>query len=141
MSRAFLLVIALAGACASLRARSAANECRPRDKNAPWLLDQVESWIAPKDSSAAAMADSLRVPRARPQEIHWVDEPAVCARAMSAYRQVIGRPENSSGRAYVIRAGQAYIVLDPEFWYDPSYHVYTTAIFDSRWRLLSLLAG
>lgn len=49
--------------------------------------------------------------------------------------------QNSSGRAYVIRAGSAYVVLDPEFWYDPTHQVYTTAIFDTEWKLLSLLGG
>lgn len=127
--------------CASLRARSASNECRAKDGNADWLLERVHAWIAPKDSSEAATADSLRVPRAPAADVRWVTESAECARAMDAYRRVIGRPQNSSGRAYVIRAGSAFVVLDPEFWYDPTHQVYTTAIFDTEWKLLSLLSG
>jgi hypothetical protein len=137
---AFLVLVT---GCAALPHFHPSSPCRAQDHNAGWLLERARSWVAPADSSDAAMADTLRVPRAPISAVEWVSDPSVCARAVEAYRQTSGRPEGVSGRAYVIRAGRVYVVLDPEFSCIAGRPVegYTTAIFDANWRLLSRLGG
>ena len=137
-----LAIVAIVGAlaCASLPRRSS-NACRQPDEKAGWLLERVQHWVAPTDSDEAAMADSLRVPRGALNEISWILDGALCARAAAAYRETSGRPEGVSGRVYLIKAGKVYVVLDPEFWYQPGSQLYTMAIFDRRWHLLAHVGG
>ena len=138
-----LALLLLATGCATLIRARATSACRAQDENTEWLLERARSLVAPTDSVGAAGADSLHVPRASASSVQWVFDPAICARALAAYRATSGRPDGVSERVYVIRAGQVYVVLDPEFAYLPGRPVelYTTAIFDADWRLLSLLAG
>jgi hypothetical protein len=138
-----IALLAFLTGCTALSRLHSSSPCRAQDENAGWLLERARSWVAPADSTDAAMADSLRVPRAPIASVQWVADPAICARAAEAYRLTSGRPEGVSGRVYVIRAGQVYVVLDPEFSYLARRPVegYTTAIFDADWRLLGLLGG
>jgi len=138
--RLCLVVLIGAFACASLHPRGG-DACRPGDDNASWLLERVRQWVAPSDSVEAAMADSLRVPRGPVSKIRWVVDGPLCARAAAAYRQTSGRPAGVSGRVYLIDAGTVYVVLDPEYWYEPGSQTYTTAIFDRRWHLLGHVGG
>ena len=135
----FILVGTIA--CASLHARSNKTSCRPPDANTAWLLERVQHWVAPADSLEAVIADSLRVPRAEPRQVRWISAGVLCTRAATAYRESSGRPEGVSGRVYLIDAGSVFVVLDPEFWYQPGAQLYTTAIFDRRWHLLAHVSG
>jgi len=131
----------LAIGCTTLHL-GARNSCRPPDENAAWLLERAEYWIAPVDSVDALMADSLHVPRANPSQIRWVREGPLCAAAAHAYRATSGRPSGVSGRVYLIDAGAVYVVLDPEYSYEPGpVQLYSIAIFDRHWRLLAHVAG
>ena len=131
----------LSTACGTMQRASVSTSCRPRDETAGWLLERARDWVSPQDSVGAALADSLRVPRARRSQVQWIIDPAICARAAEAYRQTSGRPEGVSGRVYVVRAGQVYIVLDPDFSHQPGERAYTTAIFNAHWQLLTHVGG
>lgn len=105
-------------------------------------MERVRSWVAPTDSIGAAFADSLQVPRSPASQVRWVSDAALCARALDAYRRTSGRPAGVSHRVYLIEAGSVYVVLDPDYSFQPGPpQLYTTAIFDRSWRLLAHLAG
>ena len=80
-----------------------------------------------KDSLAEKTLSAYKVARVKAKEVRPVSDPATCTRAANAYTQVVN-DSSSARRVHVLRVGDRYIVMDPDYVVD-SYHRAVT--FDS----------
>ncbi len=67
-----------------------------------------------KDTIAERMLSTYNIPRVRASEVRAVTDDLTCERAADAYSRAFG--EKSSGRkVHVLRVGDRYIVMDPDY--------------------------
>ena len=79
------------------------------------------------DRVADRFLDVYKVGRVRQRDVRPVSDPVVCARAAAAYGRVVH--DDSNGRkVHVLRVGDRYIVMDPDYVIDDQHRAVT---FDS----------
>ena len=90
-----------------------------------------------KDQIADRMLRTYNVTRVKSFEVKPVNDPVVCERAALAYGQVLQQAD-SSRKVHILRVGDRYIVMDPDYVPD-DYHRAVT--FDSSFtRALAVVA-
>lgn len=77
-------------------------------------LRLFKSLMRRKDSSAVKTLAVYRVARVRPFEVRPVSDPVVCERAAMAYGQAVN-DRSSDRKVHILRVGDRYIVMDPEY--------------------------
>lgn len=80
-----------------------------------------------KDEIARRTIAAYKVPRVRSREIQPVTEPVMCTRAAVAYGRAL-HDDAVGRRVHILRVGDRYVVMDPEYKVD-QYHRAVT--FDS----------
>lgn len=80
-----------------------------------------------KDAIAERTLAVYHVMRVKPRDVKPVSDPAVCVRAAVAYGQVF-KSEDAGRKVHILRVGDRYIVMDPNYQPD-DYHRAVT--FDS----------
>jgi hypothetical protein len=127
------VVIALVSGGAS----RVAAQCRPADDDGAYIVAMVADYAYPRDASWAAARDSLRigVPPAQ-LEVVQITTPELCEMANRAYRTAAtGDCATLSGRVYVVRSGETYVVWDPSYRYTTGSSD-TYMVFDANWKFL-----
>src|SRR5678815_1934459 len=114
----FLCALGLVSRPSIGQAQVTTSACRAASETAGNLLVTIRLYAI--DSAYAGDAAFLKIPRVPATAMHVVSEPLLCRAAVDAYRKVCGRPEGTSGRVQVVRAGDVYVVLDPDFGYNPT---------------------
>jgi hypothetical protein len=67
-----------------------------------------------RDKVADRFLSAYNVPRVSPLQVRPVSNPSICRRAALAYAKVVN--EGTQGRrVHVLRVGQRYIVMDPNY--------------------------
>jgi hypothetical protein len=80
-----------------------------------------------KDALAERTLAVYKVARVKADEVRPVSDPATCTRAANAYTHVVG-DSSSSRKVHILRVGDRYVVMDPDYEVD-GYHRAVT--FDS----------
>ena len=80
-----------------------------------------------KDAVAERTLRTYNVERVKRREIKAVTDPVVCERAAIAYGRVL-RDESSDRKVHILRVGDRYIVMDPDYVPDEFHRAVT---FDS----------
>jgi hypothetical protein len=83
------------------------------------------------DAIAARKLADYQVTRVRSRDVKAVSDPVICERAAVAYARVM-REESRGRKVQILRVGDRYIVIDPDYKPD-SYHRAVT--FDSTFSL------
>jgi len=78
------------------------------------------SLMTRNDEIAERTLSVYRVQRVRTREVKPVQDPAVCARAASAYGKAV-RDESDDRKVHILKVGDRYIVMDPKYRPD-NYH-------------------
>lgn len=90
-----------------------------------------------KDATAERTLRTYNVERVKRREVKAVTDPVVCERAAIAYGRVL-RDESSDRKVHILRVGDRYIVMDPDYVPDEFHRAVT---FDSTFtRPLALVA-
>ena len=90
-----------------------------------------------KDALAEKTLSAYKVARVPAKDVSPVSDPAICTRAANAYTQVV-HDSASDRKVHVLRVGDRYIVMDPDYVVD-DYHRAVT--FDSTFTTaLALIA-
>jgi hypothetical protein len=79
------------------------------------------------DKVAGKFLKAYKVPRVKPSEVRPVNDPVVCRRAAVAYGRALSA-EDLDRKVHVLRVGNHYIVMDPDFVVDNQHRAVT---FDS----------
>lgn len=79
------------------------------------------------DKIAARFLTVYNVPRVRMFDVRPVTDPAVCRRAAVAYGKAV-RQEDPARKVHILRVGNRYIVMDPDYVVDNHHRAVT---FDS----------
>lgn len=80
-----------------------------------------------RDAIAERTLAVYKVLRVKAKDVKPVNDPATCARAANAYTQVV-RDSSATRKVHILRVGNRYIVMDPDYVVD-DYHRAVT--FDS----------
>lgn len=90
-----------------------------------------------RDAIAERTLAVYKVLRVKPKDVKPINDPAMCSRAANAYTQVV-HDSNHERKVHVLRVGDRYIVMDPDYIVD-DYHRAVT--FDSTFtNALALVA-
>lgn len=90
-----------------------------------------------KDAIAERMLTTYQVMRVKSRDVKPVNDPVICERAAAAYGRVF-KLEDTERKVHILRVGDRYIVMDPDYQPD-DYHRAVT--FDSSFsRALALVA-
>jgi hypothetical protein len=79
------------------------------------------------DKIAGTFLKVYNVPRVKPSEVRPVNDPVICQRAAVAYGKALSA-EDGNRQVHVLRVGNRYIVMDPDFVVDNQHRAVT---FDS----------
>lgn len=79
------------------------------------------------DKVSGKFLQVYNVPRVKPSEVRPINSPVICQRAAVAYGKALNA-EDSNRRVHVLRVGNRYIVMDPDFTVDNQHRAVT---FDS----------
>jgi hypothetical protein len=79
------------------------------------------------DKVAGKFLTAYNVPRVKPSEVRPVNDPVICQRAAVAYGKALSA-EDRDRRVHILRVGNRYIVMDPDFVVDNQHRAVT---FDS----------
>lgn len=79
------------------------------------------------DKVAGRVLKAYNVPRVEPSEVRPVNDPVICRRAAVAYGKVLSA-EDYDRKVHILRVGNRYIVMDPDFVVDNQHRAVT---FDS----------
>lgn len=79
------------------------------------------------DKVADKFLKAYNVPRVNPSEVRPVNDPVICRRAAVAYGKVLSA-EDYDRKVHILRVGNRYIVMDPDFVVDNQHRAVT---FDS----------
>lgn len=90
-----------------------------------------------RDTLAERTLAVYKVARVRAKDVKPISDPATCSRAANAYTQVV-LDSSSNRQVHILRVGNRYIVMDPDYIVD-DYHRAVT--FDSTFsNALALVA-
>ncbi|MBA3406008.1 MAG: hypothetical protein H0U13_15220 [Gemmatimonadaceae bacterium] len=111
--------------------------CVRPDPSSRYNLRLFTSLMRRKDDNARATLVTYSVPRVSARDVQAVTEPVLCARASVAYGKAL-RDETPGRRVHILRVGNRFIVMDPEYKVD-QYHRAVT--FDSTFsKALAVIA-
>jgi len=77
-----------------------------------------------RDDVAAKFLTAYNVPRVKPAEVRPVNDPVICRRAAVAYGKVLNA-NDLDRKVHILRVGNRYIVMDPEFVVDNQHRAVT----------------
>jgi hypothetical protein len=118
----------------------AQSACRGADQRSADMIEQVRWYVTATDGDDAVSRDSLHLPIAAANEVKLVTSDSLCVVAAAAYkadRQGIG--SGLSGRVYVVKVRNTYVVHDPQYVPNPAHPGGLICIvFDSKWQRLAM---
>jgi transglutaminase-like putative cysteine protease len=115
--------------------------CRSADTLSAELIDMVTKYTTTTEPDGVEARDSLGLPSVPANQVVLVTKRSTCSQAAQAYAaQLTVNTGTLSGRVYLVKAGNTYIVYDPEYVYsDPD--AWIVMIFDGQFHLLSMPTG
>ena len=118
----------------------AQSACRGTDQRSADMIEQVRWYVTATGGDDAVSRGSLRLPVAAANEVELVTSDSLCAVAAAAYsadRQGIG--SGLSGRVYVVKVKNTYVVHDPQYVPNSAHPGGLICIvFDSNWQRLAM---
>jgi hypothetical protein len=90
-----------------------------------------------KDALAERTLSVYKVARVKAKDVRPVSDPATCTRAANAYTKAVN-DSSSDRRVHILRVGDRYIVMDPDYIVD-DYHRAVT--FDSTFSTVIALVA
>jgi hypothetical protein len=129
------LLLSILGLVQPLQGQSV---CRSADSTSAALIRDVGRYSSATAGDDKTMRDSLRLPLTSPSQVVLVTTSSICQKANTAYQTAVSASGGTglSGRVYVVKVGQTYAVLDPNYNAGQP-GSWSVVIFDSKFRELS----
>ena len=109
------LLVVLAVGVAAARSAAAQSVCLAADSLGAPLLEQVRHVASSVDAKMVSYRQYMQIPQTPAGQVQFVTDTRVCTKARDAYTSAIRRTDGvqPSGRVYVIKVGDVYVVHDP----------------------------
>ena len=140
LTRTGLLGVAVAClAVAVPQSAAALGPCRPATDMSGWMIRDITRYVTATSGDDARARTALRLTATSADSVTLVQVDSVCVVAAAAYKTALfrfGYGRGFSGSVWVVKAGDRYVVLDPEVYYKAR-DIHFRVVFDARWQKLS----